>query len=235
MARQGANPGFRRQNRLAGKGAGAVDGGVGEDTGEQAPAPVKDEDKQEPEADGPGHLAEVRQQLHAAAVHLVEQMAQAEGDAGDDSRLFDPLRRQGQEQQAPEAHLLQKAHAEHLDHIAGRIRQRKADRRPVPEAAGGQDQQGEVPEEPPGREGGPAKPVAGKEAIFPDPAQQRRRQREAEKGMGGVRDADPAAEGIGEGLEGAVEGDPDQGKGQLTLSIQCFHLISSRAARRAPR
>lgn len=70
---------FRGKVRIIRKGAKRVDGGMDGDAGEQTPATIKDRDQQEAHRDGKNDLAQVVEQIHAAAVDQVDDMSDAEG------------------------------------------------------------------------------------------------------------------------------------------------------------
>lgn len=59
---------FFRQPFSIGKGTERVDGRVGEDAGEQAATPIKQNDKQEADCDRKNDLTQIFRQGHAAAV-----------------------------------------------------------------------------------------------------------------------------------------------------------------------
>ena len=70
---------FRGNVRVICKGAKRVDGGMDEDAGKQAAAAIKNRDQQEAHRNGKDDLAQVVEQIHAAAVEQVDNMPDAEG------------------------------------------------------------------------------------------------------------------------------------------------------------
>ena len=101
------------------KGAERVDGGVNEDTGQQAAAAIKDRDQQEADRDGKDDLAQVIDKIHAAAVEQIDDMPNTKGHAGNHHRRFDIGFCHGGKQKPSENHLFQKANAEHAPNAAG--------------------------------------------------------------------------------------------------------------------
>ena len=72
---------FRGKARVICKGAKRVDGGMDSDAGEQTPTAIKDRDQQEAHRDGKDDLAQVIEQIHAAAVEQVDDMSDAKSYA----------------------------------------------------------------------------------------------------------------------------------------------------------
>ena len=70
---------FRGKVRIIDKSAECVDGGMDEDAGEKTAAAIKDCDQQEADRDRKNDLAQVVDQIHAAAVEQVDDMSDAEG------------------------------------------------------------------------------------------------------------------------------------------------------------
>ena len=95
------------------EGAERVDGGMDEDAGIQAASAVKNRDKQEADRDGKNDLTQVIAKLHAAAVEQVDDMSDAEGDAGNDNGRLDIVPCDCREQEAAEDYFLQESDAEH--------------------------------------------------------------------------------------------------------------------------
>ena len=72
---------FRSKVHIIGKGAERVDGSVDEDAGEQAPNTIKHRDQQEANCNRKNNLAQVIDNIHAAAVEQVDDTPDAESHA----------------------------------------------------------------------------------------------------------------------------------------------------------
>ena len=77
---------FRGKLRVVGKRAEHIDGGMNEDTGNQTAAAIKNRNQQEADRDCKYDLAQVVDQIHAAAIEQIDDMPNAESHAGDDGR-----------------------------------------------------------------------------------------------------------------------------------------------------
>lgn len=159
---------FRGKARVIGKRAQGIDGRVGEDAGDQTAAAIKDRDQQEAHRNGKHDLAQIADQVHTAAVEQVDDMPDAEGHAGNDDGGLHIVPCNGHEQQAPEDHLLQKSDAEHTHDPADRFRRGVMQRRAVPEVSRCQNDQRQIAEKPPRRDGGFTKPISLQQAVLPD-------------------------------------------------------------------
>ena len=126
---------MRRKPRIVCEGAQRVDGGMGDDAGEQTAAAVKDRDQQEAYRDSKDDLTQVGHQIHAAAVEQIDNVPDAKGHAGDDDRRFYVFPCNGHQQKAPEDHFLQKPDAEHAHDAADHFRWRVIDGSAVPEVS----------------------------------------------------------------------------------------------------
>ena len=72
---------FRGKVRIIRKRTERVDSSMDDDAGEQASAKMKDCDQQEADCDGKDDLAQVVEQIHAAAVEQVDDMSNAKSYA----------------------------------------------------------------------------------------------------------------------------------------------------------
>ena len=159
---------LRGKPRVIGKRAERVDGGMHEDAGNQAAAAIKKHDQQEAHRNGKDDLAQIVYQIHAAAVEQLDDMPNAEGDAGNDDSGFDMVPCDGLEQKAPEDHLFQKADAKHARNAAGRFRRRIIDGGAVPQISRRQNRQRHIVKEPTGMDGRSAKPVPLLQIVLSD-------------------------------------------------------------------
>ena len=130
-----------------------VDGRMGENAGKQAPAAIKNRDKQEPYRNRKDNLTQVIHKIHAAAVDQIDDMSDAERHAGNEDCRLDIVLCNGCKQKAPEDHLLQKSDAEHTHNAADRFRRRVIDRSAIPKVSRCQNHKRYITEEPPCRNG----------------------------------------------------------------------------------
>ena len=72
---------FRGKVCIICKGAERVDGGMDENAGKQAAAAIKNRDQQETDCDGKDDLAQVIDNIHAAAIEQVDDMSDTESYA----------------------------------------------------------------------------------------------------------------------------------------------------------
>ena len=97
---------FRGKVRIIGKSAECVDGGMDEDAGEKTAAAIKDCDQQEADRDGKNDLAQVVDQIHAAAVEQVDNMPNAESYTGNNNGGLDIVLCDGLKQKTTKDHFL---------------------------------------------------------------------------------------------------------------------------------
>lgn len=98
-----------------------VDGSVDNDAGKQTPAAIKDRDQQKTDCDCKNDLAQVIDNVHAAAVEQIDNMPDAESYTGDNNGGFDIILCNGLKQKSPEDHFLQESDAEHAYDPADRF------------------------------------------------------------------------------------------------------------------
>ena len=144
---------FRGKVRIIGKGAERVDGGMCGDTGEQTPATIKDRDQQKTDRNRKDDLAQVVDQIHAAAVEQVDDMSDAESYTGDNNGRFDIILCNGLKQKPPEDYFLQESDAEHTYDPADRFHRGIINRNTVPEVARCQNYKRHIVEKPSCRNG----------------------------------------------------------------------------------
>ena len=92
---------FRGQIRVICKRAKRVDGGMDDDAGEQAAAAIKERDQQEADRNRKNDLAQIIDQIHAAAVEQVDDMPDAESHTGNYNGRFDIVLCNGLQTGAP--------------------------------------------------------------------------------------------------------------------------------------
>ena len=136
---------FRGKVHVICKGAKRVDGGMDEDAGEQAAAAIKDCDQQESNRDGKNDLAQVIDQIHAAAVEQIDNMSNAKSYTGNNNGGLDIAFCDGLKQKTTEDHFLQKSDAEHTHDPADCFHRWVIKRNTVPEVARCQDKQRHKP------------------------------------------------------------------------------------------
>ena len=97
---------FRGKVCIICKGTERVDGGMDDDAGEQTAAAIKDRDQQEADRDGKNDLAQVVDQIHAAAVEQVDDMPNAESYTGNNNGGLDIVLCDGLKQKTTKDHFL---------------------------------------------------------------------------------------------------------------------------------
>ena len=143
-----------------------------ENAGEQTAATVKNRDQQEAHRNCKNNLTQVADQIHATAVKEVDDMPDAEGNAGNDDCRFGIILCDGCKQEPSENHFLQESNAEHTHDPAGRFRQRVTDCNAVPEVSGCQNHQRHIVEKPPCRNGRFAKAIPFPQVVFQNKSQE---------------------------------------------------------------
>ena len=102
---------------MIGKGTENIDGLMGKNTGDQAATAKIDHNKEETNQYSKCDLEKNLSQRHADAVKEIEDVACAEGQAGNNNRSFQTLSPQRLKEEAPENQLFQKADAEHQQNV----------------------------------------------------------------------------------------------------------------------
>ena len=112
---------FRSKVRVIRKCTERIDCRMDDDAGKQAAGPVKNRDQQEADRDGKDDLTQIADQIHAAAIEQVDNMSDAEGQAGNDDGRSHIILCNGGKQKPSEDHFLQKSNAEHTHDPTGRF------------------------------------------------------------------------------------------------------------------
>ena len=221
---------FRGAAGVVCKGAEGVDGGMDDNAGNKTSAAVKDRHEQEAYRDRKAYLAQVAHKAHAAVIEQIYKMSDAEGHARDDDRGAHIILCDGDEQEAPEYHFLQKSDAEHARDAAGRFSRRIVDGGAVPEVPGRKDEERHIVQEPAGGNGRDAETVAPQQAVLSDEGKNNYGLYDTEGGARGVIDAYRLIQRVGQGLHDAVDHDARDRKIQFVFLVQLFHFVSSCAA-----
>ena len=210
---------FRGKVRIIRKSAERVDGGMDNNTGEQAAAAIKDRDQQETDCDCKDDLAQVIDQIHTATVEQVDDMPDAESYTGNNNGGLDIVLCDGLKQQTPKDHFLQKSNADHTHDAAGRCRRRVIESDTVPEISRCQDKQRHIVKEPTCGNGRFTKPIPLLQVVLSDKGEKRDRLQNAESGACRVCDPYGLVQRIRKRLQNAVNHDPYNRKGQLVFLI----------------
>ena len=120
---------------IIGEGTERIDCRMDEDAGNQTPAAIKKRNQQEADRNGKDDLAQAAHKIHSAAIEQIDDMPDAEGQAGNDDGRFHIVFCNGRKQQTPEDHFLQESNTEHTHDAAGRFRWCVIDRSAVPEVS----------------------------------------------------------------------------------------------------
>ena len=201
------------------KSAERVDGGVDENAGNQASAAIIYRDQQEADCDCKNDLAQVVDNIHAAAVKEVDDMPDAEGHTGDNNGGFCIIPCDCFKQKPPEDHFLQESDAEHTYDSADRFRRRIVDRDAVPKVPRCQDSKRHIEQEPSGGNGRFAKPIPLVQVVSSDKGKKGNGLQDAKHGACGVFRTDHFVERICERLQDAVNYDPHNRKGQFVFLV----------------
>ena len=197
-----------------------------DDARDQRSAIVEDQHQHEAHKDGEHDLNKGGDHVLSAAVEQIDDVAQAEGQGGDDDRRSQAVLLHGPEQQSAENDLLQKAHAAHADDKGQRVRKAVLQPDPVPEGGRRDDGQGEIVQKPLCGHAGSAKAVFCAQAVFPYPEKQHQGHGDVQRGGDGFDHADALRQPVRQTAQDHVAHDPEDRKGHLVLFIQFRHLFS---------
>lgn len=213
--------GIKQICTLPGKGAERIDNGMGNDAGNQAAGLEEHHRKQEADGGGIADLQQSGKQVRAA--QEVDDVADAEGQGGNQDGSLLVLLAHTVEQQSTEDHFLQEANTAHTDDMENAGGNGQIHGHTAPQVGGAKNQQGkEVQVSLPITFEG-AQAIVGGKAVFADKAVEDGRQDQGHRGSDQLGECDAVGDVVRVLKEDNVEYDPEDREPDFVFLVQFFH------------